>query len=705
MVERRTRVVVEAQAKGFEKTKRSVKGTFDPAKRGAKETNQEMRGLDKTVESLNKHLAELNRSFKTGAQEGKRAFQELRREIKALNQEMAGAGRPRDSGGRFLPGAAAGGVAGFLAGRMGRGGRGAARFGGGVAGAGFSGVGGMATALSGIPVVGGFLAGQLQNLMATSGAGLQSFQQRQALLPMMNAPGLAMELEEASGRARGRNRIFQTNEALVRAAGTRAVRAEERRRAQRARATVDVRGGAATFGQVPSIAEMQSDPFGPGFDPTSRGAFGQFEAGMARQRVDNTAEVARSGAEKAERERQKGEVAKSRARRRRAVRRARARVRNAPFNPLLDIGVGGGGRRGMGVMSQDLLQFAGGLANAAGGSVQEFAEEGQGQEFFRQALGARQILGINQQVSGAFARGARQGVIGGGMGGAGAAFTRSIGQAMKLGLEGSELTRFMQMAAQSLMSFEQTGMPLDPAALGNVGMAMARAGLGGVRGTNVAQQLIGAGQNLSTQGPQSAVQLLMFREMFGFKGGGLAGFAGAQRRAEAGKIEEGGVQKFVQTLLQGATSADEGQLRLQAAFQQLGVRVGAGEAFRLAGGDPSTTAKIQEELRRSLMRKEAFDRAGGPADLAEDLTPEAVGRQTRIDRRRRGIGRGTIGVAQTFEEGQLGVTGQIARLAPEINTAAKTLGDAATGVAGTAVDLIKRIEALVERAEGLNVGK
>jgi len=722
MVERRTRVVIEAQAKGFEQAKRAVKGTFDPAKRGAKDTEREMKGLDKTVETLTKHLDVLNKAFKGGGTEGKRALAELRRELKALDQDMrrmtSGGGR---GGGGVRGGFGSGLMSGMgmgdifpqqgfgsnVAGRVaGRGARRGARMAGGFAAAGFSGMGGMATALQGIPVVGGFMAGQLQNVMATSGAGIQSIQQRQALMPSMNAAEMAMDLERARSGAREANPLARMDKRGIRAAGDLA-------------AWMDV-GGAANS----ASARLQSTVVGAGGGQDLGDAWGagdriqaKLAARAARSQIQNTPglaeaedrarEAALEGVRKQgsqdEARRQRRAVRRSEGRRNSAVGAAERKVRDALFNPLLDIASGGGGQSGMGVGPAELYSFAGGLANTSGVGLKTLSGAGAGRSFFRQALGAQQNLGLDQGISGAFAKGSRQGVLGGGLGGAEASFTKAIGDAMRLGLNGSELTHFMQMSAQSLSNFEQTGMPLDPAAIGGVGLTLARAGLGGVRGGNVGQALLGAGQQLGASGPSSAVQLLMFQKMYGFKSGsGIKGFAGAQRRAEGGKISEGGFQSFIQALLKGSGSDDEGQLRLKDAFNSLGVNISSVEAFRLSGGDPATTKKIRKDLAKSATQAAAYQRGGGPAGFAEQNVDAIRTKVAQHAREKNAVGRGVAGAALTFEDEQLKVTRQFARLAKEVQTITKTLGGAAEKGSKTIVDLIKVIEGLVEKSEGVS---
>jgi hypothetical protein len=375
---------------------------------------------------------------------------------------------------------------------------------------------------------------------------------------------------------------------------------------------------------------------------------------------------------------------------RRAERKAKRDVINAPFKAIEKMG------QLMGIMPQQALQMAGGLTTAAGGELGQFSDL-EGRSFMREAFGTQQMLGLDANVSGQFAKSAREGITKGGLGGAERAMKEAIRAGMAMSLEGSELTRYMQQTAQAMSTFEQTGMPLDPNAIGQMGGVMARAGLGGVRGSVVGQGMVRAGQKLSKTGPQSAVELLMFKTMFGFKGGGIEGYAEAQRQAETGVVEEGGVRKFLDALLAGSSKPGEGQLRLQAALQGLKIDVGAAEAHRMAGGDPAGMKELQTKISK------AFSRSSSPismGQLAEDTAAPGLKRQAGLEIAKGGIGRGAaLGVTQGFEEGQLGVTAQVARLAPEMNRAAKALGDMATSAMKGAVDAVKGADKIVERAE------
>jgi hypothetical protein len=140
-------------------------------------------------------------------------------------------------------------------------------------------------------------------------------------------------------------------------------------------------------------------------------------------------------------------------------------------------------------------------------------------------------------------------------------------------------------------------------------------------------------------------------------------------------------------------------MRLQAAFQTLGVSLGAGESYRIAGGDVNRTKEIELEILAAMKRSKEMPDI---AKLAEATAPTAMKRGAKLETRKRAIGRtSALPVAQAFEEGQLGVTAQVARLAPEMAKAAKGLGDMAASVTEGAVDLIKRLETLVDKAENL----
>lgn len=679
MAERKTTVVIEAQPKGFDKAKRAAKGAYqelDPRalNKGTKALNKELSALSKQFRGMRDSMKDLDKLL--SMKDGVKGAAEMRKEIERLNREVdrmsrrggAGAGASGGIRGGFgvgvLQGAGLGEVFvnnGFgrnVAGRMA--GRGMRR-GASVATSGFSGLGGLAQAAGGIPIAGGFLSGQVSNLMATSQMGMAALRERQRLVPYMGAAALGDEMNAARSRAVGANPIAKRDALAVTQAGYAAMQKAEAARSApppiRALDVMDIKSGRLNRAALSEARSANVDP-----------------ATLTIEAME------------AEEKRQTLAVRRSRSRQNRAVAKAERGVLGTPMKTITGLGAG------MGLGPAEARQLTGDLTQAAGGSLLQFTKGKAGREFLGEAMASQQLLGVGANVSGAFMREANLGNMEGGAKGALHEFRETIRSGMGLALEGSDLQHYMQTTAQAMARFEQTGMALEPASIGQMGRVMAMGGLGGVRGASVGAQVAQAGQRLALSGPSSGVEQIMFRELYGFKGGGIDDFARAQRDAAGGKIQEGGLQRFVKKII-GGKSAGEGQVRLLEAFKSIGVALGPQEAYALAGGNSQKTKEIQERLTKAQKRAEE------PLALqqgARDVVPEALKRDARIKTMKEGTGMRVVPIAQSLEESQAKVLQQFGRLAPELNKVSRELGAFATSGAQQAVDLFERVEKLVD---------
>lgn len=712
MGDRKTRVVVEAEAKGFEKTRRAAKETFRTLGDG-KKVAKDMDGLDKTVGEVSKSLKGLRNAFKDldrvmGSARGKRAIREIRQEVRLLAQDLqkiSGGGGGGGSANRrgfamgVLQGAGVGeyfpsqGMGANVAGRaLGRGARGAGRMAQSFGVGAFSGSSGFAQGLAGIPVVGGFMAGQFSNLISTAQIGLGARQQRASMQGLVSPFGMADRISGARGRAAGRNGIFSVNEGAIAGAGQLAAEGVGQANAQaKVRALMD------------TVATGKLGMEETGFFSSAPGTQERLRKIKARDAIQNdpglqktaarlaTAEIsaARKQGETEERANQEKMRRSSINRRRHAMNRAESRERRRPFDVLTNEGIN------MGIYDPtQARQFGGQLATTMGGGLGQF-QGGAGRGFLRSAIAAQTTFGLGANVTGAFGRAGNLGAIKGGLGGADAAMARTIGDALALGLEGSDLQNYMQQTAQSLMSFERTGIALNPEAAGRISSTMGMNGLGAIRGGAVGRGMLAAGGRMSQSGPQNAIELMMFQDMFGFKGGGLEGYAAAQRRAETGQVEVGGVERFLMNTLSGAQGAGEGQMRLQAVFGKLGISVGATEMHRMAGGDPEGLAAARDKITAAMDRRAKMREAGGLTGLAGGIVDPLLQKKARLQQTKEGVGERMAGTALEFERGQTAALKNFSKLAPEMKKAATALSNLADKGSGRIVEIIERVEKLL----------
>lgn len=335
--------------------------------------------------------------------------------------------------------------------------------------------------------------------------------------------------------------------------------------------------------------------------------------------------------------------------------RRRRRARDEDFDrrtsgsvlspPSSSSAAGGGGSDPLGYMASsgldfgmnriEALQFAQGIAQTSGGTLQSVDDT-----MFRKAAAAQSGFGIGGDVAGAFQRGDRLGAGGGGASG----FEKQIERGLKLGLNGSDLQRYMRDTASALMQFEQNGMPLDVEALGATQGSMAAA-FGANRGNAVASGFLQAGRGLAGSGAQSATQFQMLQDVYGYKGGGVDDYFDAVQRAEKGQA--GDLGGFMKNLTVGGTSTKSKALILKSRLQQsLGVNIGTDEALRIADGDMTAFQGALDKAAKLTDGYSLESRGMGVVD-------GNVRRQKGQDNTRMATGGRMIGAAQDFEDASL----------------------------------------------------
>lgn len=614
MAEKKTTVVLEAQAKGFEKAERQVQKTLD-----AMDPSEVMRKFD----ALSGKLDAAAKAFKTvgdSADFGKmtESIREMTRAVGALAEAKK---KDREESEReakrhsFMTGLVQGaGVADYIppnlkmaryaagqaAGRTVRGGVGAGW--GFTGGAAFQGAAGAAQGLAGIPVVGGMLAGQFSNLM---GAAQEAMAYQETKYQMEKFRGFGAQY----GRTVG---VTETPEQVQARVSSELARLGEARRRPGAR---EAQGGVeAKYAQVKDIA---------------------LRAGMSENVADNLAmEIA---------DRTKGAAARS---------QFPEAVLPAGFDkPRTTYKTVGGeanpfellGRVGTqyGMDPNQAAQFAGQLLETAGGSFRQLNE--QNTTF---AMGLQGRFGIGPEATGMFMRGARKG----GTTGEDAEQTlmAAVRGGLTLGLEGSDLTSYMQDMASRIAQWDQTGMPVDVESATKFSAAVAGTGLGGVRGAAVAGGLLGVGRQIGTGGAQNAAQFLIARKLFGYQGGGPDAYFDMMTRAGKGEVVEGGMESLLSQFTKGR-SAKANALNLQQFLGQVGVTIGTEEALRMVSGDQDTIQKLQGSLARNAQAAMGYT----ATDVrAEGAAPGAMQGAAANRARRLAAGATAIPGMLEFEEAQ-----------------------------------------------------
>lgn len=201
--------------------------------------------------------------------------------------------------------------------------------------------------------------------------------------------------------------------------------------------------------------------------------------------------------------------------------------------------LGGVGRNLLGVGREETLQRAGGLYQTAGGVYTGGAGQQRG---VHAAFAAQTMYGVGADVSGTFLRAGRRGGLAGGRGAGGEALARTLGDAVALGLQGSEIAQYAQQVAAGIQEFQRTGIPFNERSLKSMTSELGKAGIGGVRGAAMAGGLQRYVQGIGQRGIQGGMDLMLMQSFGGFKGGGAQEYEKALLQMESMKGEGIGAQ-------------------------------------------------------------------------------------------------------------------------------------------------------------------
>jgi len=603
-------------------------------------------------------------------------------------------------------------VAGQMLGRMGRG----------FAMAPFGGVGGLQQGLQGIPIVGGMLAGQLGTAMGFAQGALGLQQQQLQAASMIAGGGASARIRAA--RARGMAGVSAAGFAPQ---GGFLSQAEIQARAEAMRRTTEAQMPGLTGAQRKEIAENVTEAqrafartriserlaqFEGGATATQRKIVENIEYGRAekdtreRERLTKIWEDTlvgqakrKAGAEAAAETQRVLSAPEERYReaRRGAGARAAAEERRRPFAGIYREGLKYGG-----LAQQEALQAVTGLLQRGGGTMADVRQQG----MLRAGFAAQTAYGIGGDISGAFLQAGRRGGMVGAGGRGGEAMVEAIGDAMKLGLEGSEINEYMAQMAQGIQQFQQTGIPINSRSIATMGGVFSSAGLGGVRGRILGGGMQQAAQGLTQRGIQTATDLLMAQTLGGFKGGGMEDYEQAMMQLESGKFGEGPegeerLRGFVGKLMKAGGGGAAGRQVVRQAFGGLGVRMGVAEtqAFTqsIMGGELTPEqAAAAEGVRAQMARgaKEAPQGVAGLATQAQDILDAyggAVRRAASLQNRQNEIGAKMLKPMQDLQASTL-----------NINTAFTNLASGGLkDITGKIEELTKKIEKVTAQMDQL----
>lgn len=655
--ETRTDLLIQARTKGFNEAQARTARLGRQGKVAQKEAREEVARLEGQLRRLVSQQTTLNRAIERTAK-GSEAYKKLGQELKGIETNASRVERNirnlerafRDTGREMRKGAFSQGL---LQGAMGPGatflqrgpgmrrqalgmaaGRAARGVAGGLASAPFSGASGIAQALQSIPG-GGVLAAPLMLSMQRAQQALQFKQVQQQSAPFLGGIAMQSAMRGVGGQA-GRQAAAKARAARMAYIGSPEMEKQVRIRGDEMLAGI---ADAETYGEGPTI---QTSPFG--MNPAMRRAMDKARAlgerRQDRERVGETRHVARGRIENETRQQADADAKQAS---RRAAAEARADVKRKFLGNIQSTGVR------FGYAAPEATQMASAISQAGGGG-------GRGlRDMLPMAFAAQRQLGIGANVSGAFLQGGQTGGVVGARGRGGDALQEAIRGGLRMGLEGSDLTDFMSQMAGDIRAWRSTGIPLNPGSVTALGKTMGSAGLGNVRGSVAAQQFTSKSRELSTRGPQSAVELMMLQEIGGYSGGGLRDFEDAQLRLESGKGLEDpeNVKRFMRRMMKSGGGGDEGRTVFRRGMRQLGVNLGVRETRLmqkqlmgggLSGDEQEELKRIREQQGRGSENAFSFSKAGAAAGVDPALKQQAATQNNQI-----ASGQKMIATMQNFE--------------------------------------------------------
>jgi hypothetical protein len=356
-------------------------------------------------------------------------------------------------------------------------------------------------------------------------------------------------------------------------------------------------------------------------------------------------------------------------------------LRKASFqNPLGNIA--GEGARLLGMNKEETLNFLGSILQAGGG----VATGEQAKGIRKTAFGAKTLFGVQGGVSGAFLKAGRRGGIVGGMRKADNAFKQAINEGISLGLSGSEINQWLQQIASGIYQFQQTGIGINVDSISKLATDIGRAGLPITRAINMAQGITQYLQGIGSKGISSGADLMMLRELGGFRGGGVGEYRKARSRLEelqfqakgmgvegiAGSPISGALRSYMQNV--GGDQATKSEL-LQRLLQRWGVK-GSVQQFdwlstQLMGG-PTTgdqgkaISDFAKEQQKGQQELSAISKAGGISGAAARMVSVRAPNlraQAEIQNKQITIGGKSVETMQALERNALKVSNAFIDLA------------------------------------------
>lgn len=496
---------------------------------------------------------------------------------------------------------------------------------GGLASSPFTGISGIAQGLAGIPVVGGMLAGQLQTTAGFAGMALQRQSMLRGLAPQLGAGFLPTGPSDAQ--------IAKAQGAIL-AREYKNLKFPSKVPSDVTRRILELRAGGT------EVSSAGVSPWGMGIKEKTPMPW----AGAGDQAV--TEWKGRQAAAAAGPKMQAVGAA------------MRGQRRGGVEGAIRAAGLTYGG-----LSALESTQFAGALSTVGGGTMADL----RGQDMLGTAVAAQTKYGVGADVSGQFLRGMRRGGIAGEQGQtAGGVLTRTLADAVELGLKGSEVQEYMRTVAQGISQFQTTGIPFNPRSLKEMTLGLRDAGLAPTRAQTVAQGLTGAAQGIAQRGVQSALDVVMMQTLGGARGGGLQGYIQSMQKLESEGVKGPEMGKLFKVLMGSGGGGAAGQITFHSAMQRMGIPVSWEETGlmqrqaegRLTDDDRKRLESLQKEWEQGP--ESAKDLQEQAASLIKQIAP-GLKRQSDIQNQQLDVGGKMLGAVQNMEKAAVNINSTFAK--------------------------------------------
>jgi hypothetical protein len=559
------------------------------------------------------------------------------------------------------------------------------RRGAGIAAAPFTmpGIGGLAQGLGGIPIVGGFLAGALQ----------------QAAGAYQSAVGYDRAAWQNIGYAGGMD-AFAAGPHVQKAAMQRAAIMNQARQIdttareeqqQAVQENMNLRLAQRAREQRAMHQKIRSGP-GAALGALGKEGFGKGLASMPASRVYTWGQVTTPQSDALQASKDDSAI----------IRTAKAKAARVGAN--IDAQLPGAGFGvPFGISPTQMQQMFGQFMGARGG---RYGEAGATRNDFRTVLAAQAGLGVSAGLSGQYGR---LGVAGGGgqnMLGLATVLQVAVAQ----GLKGSQVPEYLQSLVSLGSRAEKMGVKIDVREFGRETAQLKAAGLQGLQAGRVAGGLNTAAMNLSQRGASNPMDVLLMRAAGYRPEQGAEGYASAMNTL-AGGLNQHMLGSLLGEVTQGAQAGGFGpqmqSLMVRRALGKLGVQIGPKQAASILEAYRGGQVPDISALMAAGERGGAAGRLqAGAAGLVGRNAPTTIGAAS-LEAERIGLGRGAAKWVVDFERNAIKSGQVINNFSADLQKLSAIVSTALTAAqkftAGGLEGVIKKVVASFLRTQGISM--